>query len=279
MPLFLWSQAIVATVQDILNILTNIAADSLAESWDNVGLLLGSPLASVSSILIGLDPTSELLAQASRLNAEVIITHHPLIFHPLKALRTDQPAGKLISAAVQKNIHIIGCHTNLDSTVGGVSDVLAKALGVSNPQPLVPSQNCESACGLGRTGNLPTPMTADAFIANLKSALHPPWLLEAGSRPKHISRVAVCGGSCSDFAQTAFDDGADVFVTAEIKHSTARWAEEAGMWLIDAGHFATENPAMEALQQMLVKQIQKSKLRVQVHLASQEPPLKMITTL
>ncbi len=267
-----------ATVQDILNILSNIAAESLAEPWDNVGLLIGSSHAPVTSILLGLDPTRELLDQASQLNAEVIITHHPIIFHPLKTLRTNQPPGSLIKAAVQKNIHIIGCHTNFDATGGGVSDVLAEALDIVNVQPLVPSTSCESSCGLGRAGNLARPVTPEEFISNIRVALTPPWLLEAGPRPEQVSRVAVCGGSCSDFAQAALDCGADVFVTAEIKHAAARWAEEAELWLIDAGHFATENPAMEALQQMLKHHLQERDLEVHVHLASQQPPLKIITT-
>ena len=277
MPLFLCTPVIVATVQNILNILQDIAADDLAETWDNIGLLIGSPQSRVTSILLGLDPTVDLLAQARNLEAELIITHHPAIFHPLKALRTDQPVGNFISSALQANISVIGCHTNLDATTGGVSDVLAQALGLVNTAPLLSAKNSENNCGLGRVGNLQTAVTADAFIDSIHKALSPPWLLEAGPRPDTVSRVAVCGGSCSDFAETARLAGADVFITAEVKHAVARWAEEAGLWLIDGGHFATENPAMPALQSLLTDRLKQTDMAVQIQTARQEPPLKLIT--
>ena len=263
-------------VQDILNILTHIAADDLAETWDNVGLLIGAPDNRVTSVLLGLDPTVALIAQAKDLGAELIITHHPAIFHPLKALRTDQPAGRFISAALQANISFIGCHTNLDAAVGGVSDVLAQAIGVTDTKPLLPIAHSD-CCGLGRIGNLAAPVAADTFITDIRKALVPPWLLEAGPRPELVSRVAVCGGSCSDFAENALAGGADIFITAEVKHATARWAEEAGLWIIDGGHFATENIAVPALQQLLLQQLH-TDMNIQVHTARQEAPLTLIAT-
>ncbi|MBW1749556.1 MAG: Nif3-like dinuclear metal center hexameric protein [Deltaproteobacteria bacterium] len=266
-----------ATVQDLLNILNDIAADDLAETWDNVGLLIGSPDHRISAVLLALDPTVELIDQAQNHGAELVITHHPAIFHPLKSLRTDQPVGNFISSALQAGISVISCHTNLDSTRGGVSDVLAQTLGLVNTEPLVAVNNCNNACGLGRIGNLETAVTPDTFIAGMYSALSPPWLLEAGPRPELVSRVAVCGGSCSDLSETALQAGADVFITAEVKHAVARWAEEAGLWLIDGGHFTTENPAMPALQQLLAHKLKQADMAVQIHSASQDPPLKLIT--
>jgi dinuclear metal center YbgI/SA1388 family protein len=270
-------KAIVATVQDLLNILNDIAADDLAEAWDNVGLLIGSPHHRVTSVLLALDPTAELIDQAQNYGAELVITHHPAIFHPLKSLRTDQPVGNFISSALQAGISVIGCHTNLDSTRGGVSDVLAHILGLVNTEPLVVDKNCNDACGLGRIGDLETAIDPDDFIAGMYNALSPPWLLEAGPRPELVSRVAVCGGSCSDLSETALRAGADVFLTAEVKHAAARWAEEASLWLIDGGHFATENPAMAALQQLLTHRLKQRSITVQIHYVRQNPPLKLIT--
>ena len=265
------------TVQKILNILTNIAADDLAETWDNVGLLIGSPHNRVTSVLVGLDPTSQLISQALATNSELIITHHPVIFHPLKALRVDQPVGRIIETALKGDLNIIGCHTNLDSASGGVSDVLAKSLGIVDAKPLVPGTACGNSCGLGRIGNLATAISTDSFIATLAQTLHPPWLLEAGPRPDKILRVAVCGGSCSDFAEAALEQGADVFLTAEIKHATARWAEESGLWLLDGGHFATENPAMTALHHLLSAELEREEINIQIHTACQEPPLRLVS--
>ena len=276
MPLFLCSLGNVATVQDFLNILQDIAADDLAETWDNVGLLIGSPRNRINAVLLALDPTIDLISQAKDVGTKLILTHHPAIFHPLKALHTDQPVGNFIRSALQADISVIGCHTNLDATSGGVSDVLAQALNLVEIKPLVAAENHAEGCGLGRIGNLPTVLSADAFINTIQTAISPPWLLEAGPRPEQVSRVALCGGSCSDLAETALSAGADVFLTAEVKHAVARWAEEAGLWLIDGGHFATENPAIPALQQLLADKLNQAGLDVQLFVADQEPPLQLI---
>ena len=266
----------VATVQDFLNILQEIAADDLAETWDNVGLLIGSPRNRIHAVLLALDPTIDLISQAKDIGAQLILTHHPAIFHPLKALHTDQPAGKFICSALQADISVIGCHTNLDATSGGVNDVLAQALNLIDTKPLLAAKNGAQDCGHGRIGNLPTALSADAFIHTIQTAIAPPWMLEAGPHPEQISRVALCGGSCSDLAETALSAGADVFLTAEVKHAVARWAEEAGLWLIDGGHFATENPAIAALRQLLVNKLNQEDLDVQLFIADQKPPLQLM---
>jgi dinuclear metal center YbgI/SA1388 family protein len=275
-PLFLF---IVVKVQSILNILQGIAPFDLAQSWDNVGLLVGSPDGRVTSILLALDPTTALIAEAERCNAELVITHHPAIFHPLKSLRSDNPSERVLHAAVQAGIHLIGCHTNLDAAYGGVNDVLAQLLNLEDTVPLLPEGgggNCNGGkTGLGRIGVLTEPVSSESFLEQLYTVLSPPWLLEAGPRPETVSKVAVCGGSCSDISVTALAAGADVFITSEVKHDVARWAEEAGFWLIDGGHFATEYPAMEGLRQLLVERLAASDMVVQVRCARQEPPLRL----
>jgi len=261
-------------IQDIIDILQKIAPVELAEPWDNVGLLAGNPNAQAQSLLVALDPTSPLLAEAEAKGANVIITHHPAIFHPLKALRTDQPIGHFLAEAVKKNIHVIACHTNLDSAVGGVSDILAKRLDLTDISPLVPEKTgSTSSCGLGRIGRCDQPMTPKDCIEKLRSISNAPWLLEAGIRPTQVNRIAVCGGSCSEFAETAMQAGADLYITAEVKHSIARWAEEAGFWIIDGGHFATEQLAIAPLQNRVQQELEKRNLDNQVHAVQQFPPL------
>ncbi len=262
-------------IQDIIDILQEIAPVELAESWDNVGLLAGNPQEKAQSLLVALDPTLPLLEQAESQGANVIITHHPIIFHPLKALRTDQPIGHFLAEAIKKDIHVIACHTNLDSTMDGVSDILAKQLGLTDISPLGPGKP-GSSCGLGRIGQYTTPITPEECIRKLNKACSPPWLLEAGPRPKQVQRIAVCGGSCSEFAETAMEANADLFITAEVKHSIARWAEEAGFWMIDGGHFATEQLAMTPLQERLQEQINRRNGNNTVYAARQKAPLTLV---
>ena len=243
------------TVKDLLKALDKIAAFGLAEEWDNVGLMLGDPNQPVKGIIVALDPTEELLAEAQEIGADCIITHHPLIFHPLKAIYMDQPMGRFLRRALENEISVIGFHTNLDQAAGGVNDVLASSLGMLDSRPLAPAGNDAepgAAIGFGRVGRLPDPLSSEAFIGYLCDFFKLPVLRVAGQLPEEISTVAVCGGSGSDLATAAFASGAQVYITGEVKHSTARWAEAAGFCIIDAGHFATENPVVESLVEVLL---------------------------
>ena len=264
-------------VQDILDILEQIAPSTLAESWDNTGLLVGDPEAEVKSLLLALDPVASLFQETTSRGANVIITHHPALFRPLHALRTDRPVGSFIAQAIRNNIHVIGCHTNLDATIGGVSDVLARGMKLKETRPLIAGKSDGAAgCGLGRIGNCAGPMPPEQCIQLLRQTCHPPWLLEAGPRPAQVARIAVCGGSCSEFAETALEAGADLFITAEVKHSIARWAEEAGLWIIDGGHFATEHLVVEPFRQQLLLELEKRHMKTRVHTVNQQPPLTLI---
>lgn len=242
-------------VKDVMDAIERMAPAALAASWDNVGLLIGRPDGVVDGVLVGLDPTLELLAEAGEIGANMLVTHHPIIFKPVKALRTESPDGRFIRRALVDNTHVIGCHTNFDSGNIGVNDLLGRGLGLENLRPLEDGVPCpgrrERLCGPGRIGDYESPLGTHEFLSRLIRTLSPPWLLSAGSGPQKISRVAVCGGSGSDLAEAALAAGAEVFVTGEVKHATARWAEDAGLWIIDAGHFATENQAMAFLGRQL----------------------------
>ena len=268
---------IVPTIQDLLEILQQISPDSLAEDWDNVGLLTGEPRQPLSRILLALDPVSSLIDQAKTGCYDCIITHHPAIFRPIKTLRADYPASRFLLEAVRTGINVIAYHTNLDSIQDGISDYLAKSLNCTNIRPLLPAkQSCPASCGLGRIGTCAPPVSPETFLAELRRVCNPPWILEAGPRPPLLGTVAVCGGSCSDLAETALQAGADVFVTAEVKHAVARWAEDAGLWLLDAGHFATEYPAMARFRETLLHQCVERGLNLCVDVAPQQSPLRLV---
>jgi dinuclear metal center YbgI/SA1388 family protein len=243
------------TVKDLLQTLDNIAAFGLAEQWDNVGLMVGDPDHLIKGILVALDPTEEVLAEAKEYGADCIITHHPLIFTPLKAIYTNQPLGRFLRQTLKNEISIIGCHTNLDQAVGGVNDVLASSLGMVETKPIAaadPNQDAvASETGFGRVGRLAETLSRKAFIERLCVFFNLPVLRVAGRIPEKISTVAVCGGSGSELAEAAFTGGAQVYITGEVKHSTARWVEASGFCIIDAGHFATEKPVVESLVKTL----------------------------
>nr|WP_321466377.1 Nif3-like dinuclear metal center hexameric protein [uncultured Desulfobulbus sp.] len=267
------------TVQHFLEILHEITPEHLAEDWDNVGLLVGEPRQPVHRILLALDPACSLVEEAARGRYDLLLTHHPIIFRPLKALRTDTPTGRFLALATRHQISVIACHTNFDSVPDGVSGHLARIVGLQQLRPLVPSKNgCPETCGLGQIGTYPQPLSPEQFVRRLEEALDPPWLLEAGPRPDQVRQVAVCGGSCSDFAEVAKRSGVDAFLTAEVKHSVARWAEEAGLWLLDGGHFATENPAMQPLRERLELAAEQRGWEVHIEVARQEPPLRLAGT-
>lgn len=240
-------------VIDILNHLELKAPFQLAESWDNVGLLIGDPEQPVTGIIAGLDPTNQLVDEAIKTDCNTIITHHPVIFKPLASINTGTPEGKLVQKILYHNIAIIGCHTNFDSAKEGVSDVLGQRLGLSDLQPLIVSPGTPEGTGLGRIGSYKASITADEFTKRLLTALEINGVQLTGPLPASITKVAVCGGSGSDFAGTAFQQGADVYISAEIKHSTAIWARENNFCIVDGTHYATEKPAVALLVKRLLQ--------------------------
>jgi len=232
-------------IHHLLAGLEQLAPFSLAENWDNVGLLVGNPEAGITSILLGLDPSIQLLEEALARGANTIITHHPIIFHPLATILTNSPAGLLLEKALTHKINIIACHTNLDNSANGVSDALAEALGLTHLTPLRPGTIMET--GAGRIGSFDPPLPASAFMEKLFDVLQLDTIQIAGRLPVQVKTMALCGGSGSDLAEIALLKGADLYLSAEIKHSTARWAEECGFCIIDGTHYGTEKPAMSFL--------------------------------
>lgn len=243
-----------ASVQDILNTLNTLAPFTLAESWDNIGLLVGNPDQEVTTILAGLDPTNSLIDEAIALGANTVITHHPVIFKPLQAINTSRPEGRLLLKALSNRICVIGCHTNFDSTQAGVSSILADQLGLSSHTALIPAPpGNQVGAGIGRIGSYRSPISSSAFLARVLDVLGLSSVQMAGTLPEMITTVAVCGGSGSEFAAQARTLGADVYLSAEIKHSTAIWAIESDFCIIDGTHFSTEKPAIAFLVRMLAE--------------------------
>jgi dinuclear metal center YbgI/SA1388 family protein len=183
---------------------------------------------------------------------DTIVTHHPAIFKPIPAIDTADPSGRFLEKALTHRINIIACHTNFDSTCQGVNDVLAELLGLIQVEPLLPSaREFPENSGTGRIGRYQPGMKRAAFVERLLDCLDLEQVQMAGELPEVVSSVALCGGSGSDFAETAKQCGADVYLSAEIKHNTGRWAEESGFCIIDGSHYGTEKPAVALLAMRL----------------------------
>ena len=235
------------TVSDILQFVESLAPRYMKMDWDNVGLLCGNAAAPVTKVLVALDPFEHVCREAADWGAEVLVTHHPLIFHPQKAITEETTLGRSIRLLCRENISAINAHSNLDCAPGGVNDVLAATLGLEQVSVINPTgvdaQGRE--WGLLRKGTVETQSLGD-FLAQVKATLGCPGLRYVdGGRPVH--KVAVGGGACADGLLEALEAGCDTFVTSDIKYNQFWDARDLGLNLIDAGHFYTENPVTACL--------------------------------
>lgn len=227
------------TTGEILDFLQTLAPADMKESWDNVGLLCGRSGAPVTRVLVALDPFLPVCQEAQSLGAELIVTHHPLLFQT-KSITDETETGRCLLYLAEHGISAINLHTNLDAAPGGVNDCLAEALGLEQVQVLVPAgtDGQGRTYGLGRTGVVQT-QTVEQFIQTVKSSLGCAGLrFTDGGRP--VRRVAVGGGACGGFLEQAVQAGCDAFVTGDVKYNAFADAHAMGITLIDAGHFATE---------------------------------------
>lgn len=238
------------TVQTVADAVNRLAPKRLAEEWDNPGLLLGEPSAEVKKIFVCLDVLDNSISRAIDLDAQMIVAHHPLIFHAIKNVRFDLPLGKKISRLIKNDIAVFAAHTNLDIAVGGVNDVLARKLGLTDVKMFD-----DEEFSLGRIGTLETPMTADDFARHVKIALNADNVRLICAGDFKISKVGLCGGAGAEFIAKAKFFGAQAFVTGDVKYHEAQSAVETGIHVVDAGHFATEFPIVHELADYLREEL------------------------
>ena len=230
------------TARDVEQKIYAWAAKEYQMDWDNTGLLCGREEKEVQRILVALDPTFDVCEEAAKIGADLLVTHHPLIFQPLRRVTDRDAAGKALICLIEHGIAAINAHTNLDQAVGGVNDWLAEILQLRDIEVPAP---CGVAAdgrpwGLLRCGNVDE-VPLREFAAAVKEKLACPGLriLDCGCP---VRRVAVGGGACADELETVRAAGCDTFVTADVKYHQFQDAQHLGINLIDAGHFETENP-------------------------------------
>lgn len=239
------------TVKDIIAFMETIAPQSKKESWDHVGLQCGRESKQVRTVLVALDPFEDVADEAAEIGADLILTHHPLIFHPLYALTDSTAIGRTISTLVRHDIAAFHAHTNLDIAPEGVNHCLAKTLGLENIAVIDPLETDRTGAvwGLMRRGTTQEQALED-FLPKVKQALQAPGLRYA-SGGKRVHHVAVGGGACGAEWPAALRAGCDTFITSDVRYNDFWDARDAGLNIIDAGHFYTENPVCTYLQEII----------------------------
>lgn len=228
-------------VAQILSFLEQYAPYELSENWDNCGLLVGDKNLAVNKVLIALDVTQAVIDEAICKNCKVIVAHHPVIFTKISKINADDYTGKMLITAIKNDISIICMHTNLDSANFGVNDALADKIGLKNIENL----GCGDSKALGRFGNIEKPCDFDTFLCNIAEILNANGLKFVGNRK--VSKVAVLGGAGGKLIDYAISNGCDTYVTSDCSYDTFQKAEQMGINLVDAGHFATENVICDIL--------------------------------
>lgn len=241
------------TVGEVFAFLQEKAPFELQEGFDNAGFLVGREEACVSKILVALDITEQVVREAAEQGAQLIVSHHPVIFGGVKSVTDQTAAGKVLLALAENHIAAICAHTNLDAVEGGVNDALALRLGLTAIRQLrqegVDDQG--RPYGIGRVGLVSEQPLYD-FAMAVKRLLGSNGIrLVDGGKPVH--KVAVGGGACAEFMSDALSQGCDTFVTSDVKYHHFLDAKALGLNLVDAGHFPTENVVCPVLQGWLAK--------------------------
>ena len=234
------------TVKDIFDFINTVAPLYMKESWDNVGLNCGRMDKEVKTVLVALDPFEGVCREAVEIGADLLVTHHALLWNP--GFITDETQqGKNTLFLIEHGIPCINAHTNLDLAPGGVNDTLSEVLGLQDVKVVSPVGTDEAGreYGLLRQGVVKE-QSLEVFLQHVKNVLGCPGLRYAdGGKPVH--KVCVGGGACGSELMDAYRAGCDTFVTSDVKYNQFWDARDLGMTIIDAGHFYTENPVVKVL--------------------------------
>ena len=228
------------------------------ESYDNAGLAVGSPEAEVEKVLLALDITEEVVDEAISEGAQMVVSHHPIIFRPIKRLADENRQQRTIAKAIRHGVALYAAHTNLDSApTMGISHHLAGLLGVQVDGVLEPG--ADEGVGIGVVGNLSQAMPTEEFLGHIKDVLGVEALRHSTVRVESVQRVAICSGSGGSLVEVAEKSGADVYISADFKYHD--FVDADRMVLVDVGHFESEICAIEILFDILSKKITTFALR------------------
>ena len=234
--------------RDIIKAIEEFAPLSIQEGWDNSGLCVGSPEDEVSSILLGLDCTEKLIDEAIECGADMIVTHHPLIFSGLKKISPEDQTGSAVIKAIKAGICIYAAHTNADKVIAGVSGAMAARLGLEDVRIL--DEDAEGT-GLGVVGNLPAPISAEDAIALVKERFSLKVLKCSAPVSGPVSRIAMCGGSGGSLIGKAKKAGAQLYISGDISYHNFFTPED--FMIMDIGHYESEIEIVDILFSLIKK--------------------------
>jgi len=254
------------TLKFIIDIIEEFAPPAIQESWDNSGLIIGDKSREVTKILLALDCTPEVVESAVNMGAELVITHHPLIFKGIKRIEKQTNVGKAIINAIKNDIAIYSVHTNIDKILRGVSGLMAERIGLKNVEILSRDRGYVSAesvmeegnrkateIGLGVVGDMESPMGVEEFCSMVKDRFSLKILKTSKPIEGKISRVALCGGSGGPHIDEARLSGAQVYISGDISYHN--FFCEDDFMIIDIGHYESEIGVLELLSDILSKKI------------------------
>ncbi len=254
------------TVSDLADFLRQVAPPELAEDWDNVGLLVGSPTAAVRSVLTCLTLTLDVAREAVQSGVDLVVSHHPVLFRPVQRLTTETVEGRLLLELIAAGVAVYSPHTGYDSSRDGINQQLAELFELQDVQPLRPlahagsgpdtatdASDPEQPAGAGRFGKLPQPLTTRELVERVKARLHVEHLQYVGEPERRVEWLAVACGSAAEFLPDAVAHGCQAFLTGEARFHACLEARSLGLSLILPGHYATERPAMERLAKRLAE--------------------------
>ncbi len=250
-------------VKDIIKVVEEFAPLSIQEGWDNSGLCVGSPEDEVTSVLLALDCTPALVDEAIACGADMIVTHHPLIFSGLKKISPDDMIGEAVIKAIRAGISIYAAHTNADKVIEGVSGAMAAKLGLQNVMIL---DEDGDGTGLGVVGDFPQPMTSEEALALVKEKFGLKVVKSSAPMDAMISRVAMCGGSGGSLIGAARKSGAQLYISGDISYHNFFTPE--GFMIMDIGHYESEIEIVDILFSLIKKNFPTFAVRITQNLNS-----------
>lgn len=238
------------TVENVCQILKQLAPLPTAESWDNVGLLLGRPDRTVSRLMSCLTLTPAVAHEAVAKNVQLIVTHHPVLFRATKSITSDTIEGRLLMGLIEARVAVYSPHTAFDNAEGGINQWLAESLGLNTIEPLRRFQPGVPG-GSGRMGMLAEPQSKQEFLEKLGTIVGAEYLEVAWHGPDRVHRVGLACGSAAEYLSDALQAECDTFVTGEARFHSAVECQSRACNLVLTGHFNSERPAVVRLASVL----------------------------